>query len=131
MNDGIRILLKRMETHPEEFDALGRDSKWENLVYKFSEWLDEKDKEVFKDAIKKMRQQKFTELVMEELIDPIEGSKVKKGNAFTHKFRQAALALGQTPPLPPITLEQTEHLRAHLDALALGQTPIAGVTQTL
>ena len=102
MNDGIRILLERMVTHPEEFDAMGRDSKWENLVYKFNEWLDEEDKEAFKNAIKKMRQQKFTELVMEELIDPVEESKIKKGNAFTHKFRKA-----------------------------LGQTPIAGVTQTL
>ena len=129
MNDGVRILLERMETHPEEFDAMGRDSKWENLVYKFSEWLDEEDKEVFKNAIKKMRQQKFTELVMEELVDPAEKSRGTKGNAFTYKFREAALALGQIPPIPSITLEQTEHLRAHLKAL--GQTPIAGVTQTL
>jgi hypothetical protein len=130
MNDGVRILLERMETHPEEFDAMGRDSKWENLVYKFSEWLDEEDKEAFKNAIKKMRQQKFTELVMEELVDPAEKSRKTKGNAFTQNLRKAALA-AQIPAIPSITLEQTEHLRAHLDALALGQTPIAGVTQTL
>jgi hypothetical protein len=74
MNDGVRILLERMETHPEEFDAMGRDSKWENLVYKFNEWLDEEDKEAFKNAIKKMRQQKFTELVLEELVDPKKSS---------------------------------------------------------
>lgn len=70
MNDGVKILIERMKTNPEEFDAMGRDSKWENLVYRFHEWLDEEDKEAFKNAIKKMRQQKFTELVMEELIYP-------------------------------------------------------------
>jgi hypothetical protein len=70
MNDGVALLLERMKTHPEEFDAQGRDSKWENLIYRFSDWLDEEDKEAFKNAIKQMRQQKFTELVMEELIDP-------------------------------------------------------------
>ena len=129
MNDGVKILLERMETHPDEFYVMGRDSKWESLIYRFSDWLDEEDKEAFKKAMKKMRQQKFTELVMEELVDPTEKSDTKKGNAFTHKFRSALEA--KTPPIPSITIEHTEHLRAHLDALALGQTPIAGVTQTL
>ena len=70
MNDGVAMLIERMKTHPEEFDVMGRDSKWENLIYRFSDWLDEEDKEAFKNAIKRMRQQKFTELVMEELVDP-------------------------------------------------------------
>ena len=132
MNDGVALLLDRMKTHPEEF-AVGEGviGKWDSLVREYETILDPEDVALFKQARSKLLQQQFTEKVMEELIDPIEGSKVKKGNAFTHKFRQAALALGQTPPIPPITLEQTEHLRAHLDALALGQTPIAGVTQTL
>ena len=121
MNDGIRILLERMVTHPEEFDAMGRDSKWENLVYKFNEWLDEEDKEAFKNAIKKMRQQKFTELVMEELVDP---KKLTTQDIINQYQVKGMASIAQA-----ITLEHNEHLKAHLKAL--GQTPIAGVTQTL
>jgi hypothetical protein len=115
MNDGVRILLERMETHPEEFDALGRDSKWENLVYRFHEWLDEEDKEVFKNAIKKMRQQKFTELVMEELVDPVR-----------KLTREEKIPLAS---IPTFSVNDLEHIQAQLKIL--GQTPIAGVTQTL
>jgi hypothetical protein len=121
MNDGIALLLERMKTNPEEFDAMGRDSKWENLVYKFNEWLDEEDKEVFKNAIKKMRQQKFTELVMEELVDP---KKLTTQDIINQYQVKGIPSITQT-----ITLEHNEHLKAHLNAL--GQTPIAGVTQTI
>lgn len=70
MNAGVELLLKRMETHPEEFNGHGRDSKWESLVYQYSDWLDEEDKQAIKNALKEMRQQQFTEKVMEELVDP-------------------------------------------------------------
>ena len=69
MNDGVRILLERMKTNPEEF--LGeRDGKWEHLVYRFHEYLDPEDHETFKKELNKLMQQRFTEKVMEELVAP-------------------------------------------------------------
>ena len=122
-----------MKTHPEEFfdesSRLHVTSKWGTLIADHQNFLELEDKKALDEGLKKLHQQIFTEKVMQELIDPTEKSDTKKGNAFTHKFRSALAA--KTPPIPSITIEQTEHLRAHLDALALGQTPIAGVTQTL
>ena len=129
MNDGVAMLLERMKTHPEEFDVgEGIIGKWDSLVREYETILDPEDVALFRQARGKLLQQRFTEKVMEELIDPTEESNVKKlGNMFT-KNRRAALA-SQTPAIPSITIEQSKHLEAHLKAL--GQTPIAGVTQTL
>jgi hypothetical protein len=103
MNDGVKILLERMQTHPEEF-AVGEGviGKWDSLVREYETILDPEDIALFRQARGKLLQQQFTEKVLEELIDPTEESNVKKlGNMFTQRRR------------------------------ALAQTPIAGVTQTL
>ena len=125
MNDGVALLLERMKTNPEEFLDEG---KWARVMNDHVIFLEEDDRNALNAGINKLHQQRFTEKVMEELIDPTEKSNVKKlGNMFT-KNRRAALA-AQTPAIPSITIEQSKHLEAHLKAL--GQTPIAGVTQTL
>ena len=94
MNDGMKIILERLKTHPEEFNAYGRDSKWENLVYRYADHLDEEDKQVFKDAIKQMRQEEFTAKVMEELIDPKEDNSL--GKPWYSKQESITLTVGQT-----------------------------------
>jgi len=102
MNDGVAMLLERMKTHPEEFFDFG--SKWASVIGEHKDFLEVEDRQALTNGLNKLMQQRFTEKVMEELIDPTEESNVKKlGNMFT-KNRRAA---------------------------ALGQTPIAGVTQTL
>ena len=102
MNDGVKILLERMKTHPEEFVPNNGSSKWGSLIAAYSPHLHVDDHVALRKGMDSLLQQAFTEKVMQELIDPVEESKTKKGNAFTHKFRKA-----------------------------LGQTPIAGVTQTV
>lgn len=100
MNDGVALLLERMKTNPEEFT----EGKWNALIQSHKMFLNKEDCEALDAGVNALMQQRFTEKVMEELIDPTEKSNVKKlGNMFT-KNRRAA---------------------------ALGQTPIAGVTQTL
>ena len=73
MNDGVAMLLERMKTNPEEFLGV-RDGKWESLVYKFHEYLDPQDYAIFRQELTKIMQQRFTEQVMEELIDPKKSS---------------------------------------------------------
>lgn len=71
MNDGIKILLERMQTHPEEF-AVGEGviGKWDSLVREYETILDLEDIALFKQARGKLLQQQFTERVLEELVDP-------------------------------------------------------------
>jgi NTP pyrophosphatase (non-canonical NTP hydrolase) len=76
MNDGVKILLERMKTHPEEFvdQHWGGESKWGRLIDSYRPYLTKEDLEVFdaayKDSVFKLMQQRFTEDVMEQLIDP-------------------------------------------------------------
>jgi hypothetical protein len=133
MNDGVKILLERMQTHPDEFfdesSRLHVTSKWGTLIADHQNFLELEDKKALDEGLNKLMQQHFTEKVLEKLVGLTEESNVKKlGNMFTQNRRKAALA-AQIPAIPSMTLEHNEHLKAHLKAL--GQTPIAGVTQTL
>jgi len=77
MNDGMKIILERMKTHPEEFrdednSPFAYNGKWTNLVHKYENNLPEEDMKAFKEAVNVMRQEEFTAKVMEELLDPKE-----------------------------------------------------------
>jgi len=125
MNDGVAMLLERMKTNPEEFFDFG--SKWAGVIGEHKDFLEAEDRQALTDGLNKLMQQRFTEKVMEELIDPTEETNVKKlGNMFTQNRRKAA---AQIPAIPSITIEQAKHIEAH--EKALGLTPIAGVTQTI
>jgi hypothetical protein len=71
MNDGVKILLDRMKTHPEEF-AVGEGviGKWDSLIREYETILDLEDITLFRQARNKLLQQQFTESVLKELIDP-------------------------------------------------------------
>jgi hypothetical protein len=120
MNDGVKILLERMKTHPEEF-AGDREGKWSHLIQSYRMFLAVDDWQALEKSMNALMQQRFTEKVLEKLVNP--DRKLTREEKIP--FR------GKIPTIPSITIEQTEHLRARLDALAVGQTPIAGVTQTL
>jgi hypothetical protein len=75
MNDGMKIILERMKTHPEEFKETHKspflyDSKWLGLVSDYENNLSEEDMKAFKEAINVIKQEEFTAKVMEELLDP-------------------------------------------------------------
>lgn len=104
MNDGVAMLLERMKTNPEEFLGV-RDGKWESLVYRFHEYLDPQDYAIFRQELTKIMQHRFTEQVMEELIDPKKSSLEElitaKRNANTTLLAQQQF--------------QTEMMRSQLD----------------
>ena len=117
MNDGVAMLLERMKTHPEEFDGTTLSTKWGQLIQLYKDYLEPEDKKALFEGINVILQQRFTEKVMEELIDPVEESNVSKLGKIMKKQRDAESILTQL------------HIDAHNKAL--GQTPIAGVTQTV
>jgi len=118
MNDGVKILLERMQTHPEEFVIEeGVVGKWDNIVRAYESVLDPEDTKAYKDARNALLQQQFTEKVLEELVNPVEESSIRRLGKIMKKQREA----------------ESLHTQLHIDAhnRALGQTPIAGVTQTV
>lgn len=112
MNDGVAMLLERMKTHPEEFvDGVHNgENRWGHLMNEYRGYLPKEDLEVFdkahREAIFEYMRQRFTQKVMEELIDP--------------EQETANLKL----------LREIQDIRK-LRIKATAPTPIAGVTQTL
>jgi hypothetical protein len=70
MNDGVAMLLERMKTHPDEFAAEGIVSKWDVLISEYKDVLDVLDVKKLESARRALLQQRFTQKVMEELIEP-------------------------------------------------------------
>ena len=67
INSGVALLLERMKTNPEEFT---QDPKWLGIIRSYKEYLNEEDLKVLDAGINELMQQKFTEIVLEELVDP-------------------------------------------------------------
>lgn len=76
MNDGIKILLERIKTHPEEFlidnNNPFAESKWRKILQAYKSCLPKEDMEALDNEINKLLQEKFTSAIMEELLDPKE-----------------------------------------------------------
>lgn len=64
MNEGVRLLLERIKTHPEEFMKGGR---WVPLVAEYNEYLPDELKPIIDEA-RKLVADEFTREVMKELL---------------------------------------------------------------
>ena len=85
MIEGIKILLERMKTHPEEFlennDYVG-SSKWGKLIQRYNTVLTKEEIKAFNDALHELHRQQFTADVLESLLQ--EPVKIDP-NTFTFK----------------------------------------------
>jgi hypothetical protein len=111
MNDGVKILLERMKTNPEEFVSEHGSSKWGSLIVAYKEFLEPEDRQALTDSMNVVLQQRFTEKVMEELIDP---------NKNKINLIQSNTTTGTWGNTNAVYLDaqryQTEQLRVQLDA---------------
>jgi len=143
MNDGVKIILERMKTHPEEFE-IGNESnlfhhpsKWAQLIEKYSSYLDPEDYKAYKDEINKVRQEEFTSKVMEELLAPkseqlsldLKGDMQRAGQTLVRSSSGAgnvnavwtvpSTLASNTLTIGNQTLDEStiEHMKAHIEAL--------------
>lgn len=86
MNTGVALLLKRMETHPEEFIMRINHgtSQWGMLIHQFEDHLDEEDHVALKAGIRKCHQEVFTGKVMQSLAGEDESS--DEGKHYTSPY---------------------------------------------
>ena len=104
MNEGVKILLERMKTNPDEFVGEGVYSKWSDLFTRYQDALDPEDVETFKNARNKLIQEHFTQRVMKELLAPEEDGSLGK----PWYSKQSAMPLGGTTPArSSVTLNNT------------------------
>lgn len=65
MNEGVKLLLERIKTHPEEFMKGGR---WINILAEYNEYIPDELKPLTDEA-RKLVANEFTKDVMRELLD--------------------------------------------------------------
>ena len=63
MNEGVKLLMERIKTHPEEFVAQGR---WTRLLTNYNEFIPD-EIEPIKEEIRKLLSDEFTKEVIKEL----------------------------------------------------------------
>lgn len=81
MNEGVRILLERIKTHPEEFMKGGR---WIDLLSEYTEYIPEELKPITEE-VRKLVKDEFTRDVMKELLNAEEEEK----DVFDEALRRA------------------------------------------
>ena len=70
MIDGMKIILERMKTNPEEFvNNLGLVGRWENIVRLNSDVLTEEETKTFNDALRELKRESFTAKVLQTLME--------------------------------------------------------------
>ena len=86
MIEGLKILLERMKTHPEEFfdddNGYVGSSKWGRLIHKYNKVLTKEEIKAYNDALHELHRQRFTADVLESLL--VEPVKIDP-NTFTMK----------------------------------------------
>jgi len=89
MNEGVKILLERMKTNPDEFI---NGTKWAGLIHGYTEYLSAEDNKILSESYNELMQQHFTERVMTELLAPEEDTSLGK----PWYTKQNAMPLGGT-----------------------------------
>lgn len=77
MNDGVKMVLERMKTHPEEF--YGEESRWSYVMSRYEKFFTQQEKNHLENAITELRRGEFTAKVMEKLLE----EPVKLDSEFT------------------------------------------------
>jgi hypothetical protein len=103
MNDGVSIVLSRMETHPEEFYT-GND-KWKFIYSEyFRDAMTETEKGMVFDKIKEVRRGELTARVMTIMVEGMKIDTVKDAGAKA--YPQPAVLAGHTTPQKTFTLDE-------------------------
>ena len=130
MNTGIEILLKRMETHPEEFYYKPNEGvgKWTRLLDTFKRSLTKEEIDAVDEGLRKIERERFTELVMQTLAGVEDETSAELEDNFLYsptstvtleKTTQGTWATGAigTSAFLDAQRYQTEMMRQQVDAL--------------
>jgi hypothetical protein len=99
MNSGLKIILARMDTNPEEFQMYPSNSKWVALVDRFWDIFTDEERETYQAKLREILEDNFSELILKELMeDPITGMKYKASDRYATGWTDArgAVSLTQT-----------------------------------
>jgi hypothetical protein len=94
MNSGLKIILARMDTNPEEFQMYPSNSKWVALVDRFWDIFTDEERETYQAKLREILEDNFSELILKELMeDPITGMKYKTSDRYAVGWTDARNAV--------------------------------------
>jgi hypothetical protein len=105
MNDGVKILLERMQTHPEEFH--GDFNRWANVINKFEKFFNANERALINGALTNIRREEFTSVVMQEILGELNPVEI---DPSTHTINR----IGRAPWDASVTEIQLEHIKRHM-----------------
>jgi hypothetical protein len=74
MNNGLKIILERMKTNPEEFQQPKFRRSWAIIVEQFWDILTDEERTEYRKALREITLSKFEEEVLKELMRGESGS---------------------------------------------------------
>jgi hypothetical protein len=114
MNEGVKILLERIKTNPEEFydEATGLHvtTRWGRILTDYQSFLEPEDKDALKEAMNKLHQEQFTKRVMKELLAPEEDNSL--GKPWYTGSASGTVSATPIPAISSITLSRKEQINA-------------------
>ncbi len=90
MNKGLEILLKRVDSNPEEFSEWG--GRWSALLEAYTRHLPEDELKMLKDKLNERYCREFSEKVMQELLNPKNPNPNEVGSMRSGGLTQGLLA---------------------------------------
>jgi hypothetical protein len=107
MNDGLKILLERMDTNPEEFLIFSHSNRWDTLFRRYEPYLTAEEKAGWVKKVTELNRQAFTNEVMKELLmadgeDEIEKAVKEMDSSFN--------TLGFAPSMVIVKKNTNSHL---------------------
>lgn len=98
MNSGLKIILARMDTNPEEFQMYPSTSKWVALVDRFWDIFTDEERETYQAKLREILGDSFSELILKELMeDPETGvMKYKASDRYATGWTDARKAVSLT-----------------------------------
>lgn len=132
LHDAVKLLLKRMETHPEEFPTetgYHLQGRWAKLLEKYAPFMSEAEEKAISDAKRNLCMHRMHEDIMKELLAPEENHDVddivklwtQSQSQVTTKLTAAAVY--PTPYTTIGTATTTDAAAARLTLGVGGDTP--------
>jgi len=108
MNDGVKILLERMQTHPEEF--YGEHSRWSDVLNKFEKFFNTSERALINGALTNIRREELTRVVMQELLHEPTPVEIDP-DTYTIKNAGRMSRMGEMSRVDGLTTKQLEELK--------------------
>ena len=108
MNDGVKILLERMQTHPEEFH--GEPNRWADILNKFEKFFNASERALINGALTNIRRDEFTRVVMQELLRESTPVEIDP-DTYTIKNAGRMPRMGEMSQVHGLTTKQLEELK--------------------